>query len=345
MCKSVNAFAYLLVVSMGVFLVPSSSFAGFLDHALHKAEGSVANKINDISQHISSTQQASGEHQDGSNNGGKSLTKTPAGQTSFADKITVLSGTTYVTHYVKKTAEPIPAVYPGISLDVLGIKPGMNVEAVKRILVSHYKSAPRAISSKATLVYKTLSLSSQPYVGELVENKDSNDIMDVWFGSPATGNTVIGIYRRLQFSENTAPQISQLIAALDKKYGPETNMGPNNGGRMRWYFGQHSVIRSCSNGSCPSSTLDPMLTDPFVASAGNPYGGSSASLDHPAHYYPRVAADVAPLLADESRAAWVAVSLNDATDGVLSFEEAKKQLHAAGVADYKKVVKPATPQL
>ena len=284
------------------------------------------------------------------------LTTTPVGPPSFADKITMkTNGAIYMAHYLRTTAAPVSAAYPGVSLDILGIKPGMSLEAVKRILVTHYKSRPRSIPQKARLSYKGIVyLSSQPYVSQLVEQKkDGSDRIAVIFGNPVIGNTVIGVVRILQFSGSTAPEISQLMLALKNKYGPETVVNIQNwaaSGHDAWFFGKHGLIKSSSTGACP--TVDPVgllesstgVSLPATGAADfdnfTPYSSGPNKTGSTARKYACVEAEIAPLTGDESRADWLTLSLYSIADAELSNEAAMQQMHAAVVVDYKRVVKP-----
>lgn len=259
-----------------------------------------------------------------------SMTRTPVGPPSFADKIIMQnSGATYMAHYVKRTAAPVALTYPGVSLDILGVKPGMSLKAAKRILVAHYKSRPISSSKKLSLSYKdSVFLSSQPFVSELDDrNKGQSDSIQVIFGNPTISNIVIGVVRKLNFDQTHAPKMSQLMAALNKKYGPESSA--SNGDRT-WIFGEHALIKSKSTGDCP--TANPVVNfDNY-----SPYSPGSAPPE-----YACVKATFAPLVGDDSRAAWVTVTLYNLADTELSNEEAMRQMHAAVVGDYKRVIKPA----
>lgn len=53
---------------------------------------------------------------------------------------------------VKKSANPIPATYPGASFDMLGINTGMSLKSSGSIVASDYKSKPR--SRSGTVIFE-----------------------------------------------------------------------------------------------------------------------------------------------------------------------------------------------
>lgn len=232
---------------------------------------------------------------------------------------------------LKKTAPPINAVYPGVSLDILGIKPGMSLKAAKSIMASYYKAEPSSyplVSLK--LPYKNvIFVNSLPYTSELYyNNKNSTDTIAVYFGNQSTGNSVVAIDRTLTFGVKTAPKISTIIAALDKKYGPQTQ-NPGETDSWHWVFGKHGLLKSCTKNGCPCD-----VSHVDVATYW------SLKKDMSSDEYACVDAMVKPTSLDHSRAATLEVLINDPADKALTRKEANKQMHAAAVTIFAKEVKP-----
>lgn len=252
------------------------------------------------------------------------------------------------TMTLKKSVAPVPANYPGVSLDILGIKPGMSLQAVEHIMASKYKSKPSATSGKADFVYKSIDMNSQPFVTDL-SGGNNEDSIDVSLGTPATGNTVVGVSRVLQFSENpkTEPTLKAVYAALDKKYGPETppsRYWTGNGIEITWVFGEHGMRKSCTRSSCycPSSTFTAPNWQTLLAP--NEPSQDQGKDAYSEGTYACVVADISTTSGDPThlndRVSQLNVNVDDPADKVLTIKEAGKQLRAAALAAYQKEAKP-----
>jgi hypothetical protein len=157
-----------------------------------------------------------------------------------------------------QTSKPFVASYPGASLDILGIKLGMSVDGVKKVLIAHYHKPPQAQMKTMSVDYKTIFMNSQYYTRSLTFRSQCQqfspkkcDIIWVYFGTPATGNSVIKVTRQLSYHEGTGPTAQQSYAVLDKKYGPESAPSrTDNGSMLYWVFGKHGHISSCPNKDC-----------------------------------------------------------------------------------------------
>ena len=264
-----------------------------------------------------------------------SMKSTPLGP-RVGDKITmVANGTTYVTHLLQKTADPVSTRYPGTSLDVLGIRPGMNVDAVKRQLISFYKSAPRSTTDTVALDYRNIIVAtSQPYISSLTDhNKSGTDQITVQFGNEATGDTVISVERTLTFSADTGPKFNGIRTALEKKYGVPTTSGGAD--QPIWLFGQNDRLKSCPRTGCSCSADLVRETGSSLATEIDDAKEVVSTSGHAC-----VEATISRLLSDNLRASQLVVLLSDPADVLLNAQEARRQMYAAAVADYKKIVKP-----
>ena len=264
-----------------------------------------------------------------------SMKSTPLGPRA-GDKITrVANGTTYVTHVLKKSADPVPARYPGASLDVLGIRPGMTVDAVQRQLISFYKSAPRSTTDTVTLDYRNIVVAtSQPYVSALTDhNKSDTDQITVQFGNDATGDTVISVGRTLTFSADAGPKVKEIRAALEKKYGFATTPGGTD--QPIWIFGQNDRLKSCPRAGC---SCNPGFVRESGRSLATEIEDAKEVVSTSEHVC--VKATVSRFLSDNSHANQLVVLLSDPADVLLNAQQARRQMYAAAVADYKKIVKP-----
>ncbi len=233
---------------------------------------------------------------------------------------------------IKKTANPIAVAYPGVSIDILGVKPGMSVDAVKKVLIANYHSQPTSTSALTSMTYRTVNVSSQTYVTSLKVQDKHGGSMTVYFGGPATGNTVVEVDRVLVFPDvKKAPTVAAVRAALDKKYGPES-WTTAHGAYIKWAFGKSGHTRSCSNGwICEAGgSFNP---DPLDCAR---YKREMSSGD-----YVTVQADLSTSGQDSSRLYNLTMYLSDEADKAISCNAISKQIHAAAIAAYKK--ESATP--
>lgn len=149
-----------------------------------------------------------------------------------------------------KTANPIMPSYPGTSLDILGVKPGMSVNATKAKLKAFYGTKPSVDKGGYYGSAAGLSLKSQPSIWVLRDQKsnaDTEDAIIATFSMPTTGVTVVAVDRTIDFkTEKSQPTVKQLFSALDKKYGKET--GTKNARSAAWMFGKKGLLKHCPNG-------------------------------------------------------------------------------------------------
>lgn len=254
---------------------------------------------------------------------------------------------------IKQTAKPLEYTYPGVSLDILGLKLGMTLGQVEKTIAGYSKNKPTLTSANMSMTYKTVTVASQNFTSKLVVQKDGQNSITVYFGSPATGNRVVHIDRVMYFPDTkTAPTIKVLNAALDKKYGPptKTELSPTKLYRL-WDFGRHKLRASC-----------PKSDDAFCEAVSYGYGAwgdqrydpHENSYYSPAHLYRKsyafgnyvnVAANISAAGDDSSRVRKVLLSLSDQADEAITYDQALKQLQAAAIAAYNKETPGAAPKL
>ena len=261
------------------------------------------------------------------------------------------------TMTLENSSGPVPTVNPHVSLDILGIKPGMSLTEVKRIMVAHYKSEPSENSSgqygqsgegaSGYLVYKNVSMHTRPWVYELVNANNSYgfDQTTVLFATPATGQTVVTIRRIVQF-RTPGPTVKQLLAALDKKYGPESIPGRRDKAgfiTLNWVYGKDGKLEACKENFCQcpgSANLGYIQTTLDTIPTGANYDKSLANDE-----YECVSAQVNFSFNDPVHATELDVVVNDPAEKVHTTKELYEQMHAAAVAEYKSEKPSKAPTL
>lgn len=255
---------------------------------------------------------------------------------------------------VKQTVKPLQYAYPGVSLDILGLKLGMTPDQVEKVLAAYSHDKPTITMAKMGVTYKDVTETSQSFISEIAVAKNSNDKIAVYFGSPATGNEAVSINRTITFpDEKTAPTAGVLIKALEKKYGtPTKTPALPILTFMQWDFGQHSLRASCQKAS-----------DDYCDAVGGPYNPWGYSLNYDPKYddyyspghlnrksyaygnYVYIEASLGNNTSASDRLGQIQLSLSDQADEAITFNAALKQLQAAAVAAYDKEKPGAAPKL
>ena len=121
-----------------------------------------------------------------------------------------------------QTAKPTDLSYPGVNADILGIRPGMTVSQAEAIAAKNFSTKPTESITSLSISYRGLLVRSQPFIGSVVfKNYKTNEVLNLFISSPATGNVVIGIDHQILLSGITnQPLFSAVKASLIKKYGP-----------------------------------------------------------------------------------------------------------------------------
>lgn len=286
-----------------------------------------------------------------------------------ADTMTMKNGKW--TAVLRRSANPIPITSANGSPDILGIKPGMSVNAVKSAIASNYLGQPVSSSAEASYEYKSITMWSQPYTAELFGEKGPNDYIRVYFGTQTTGNTVVGMSRKLKFNNVlAAPTMKQIASALEEKYGPPTTPAGNLNRvpwfEMNWVFGKNGLLhKPCPQIECPCiSNIANISNDGGISFIGGihmldygegylpanatgswirTYGSLAAVTPISIGEYACVYAFVAAANQDQSRAGQLTVVISDTADQFLTIRETINQLHATAVAAYKEVATPEKP--
>ena len=153
-----------------------------------------------------------------------------------------------------------PAVYKpaGRAVDVLGIAPGMDPEAVRAILTKEY-GAVQVTKDNLGLENQGAVVATQDYVTRMTARKNADEIT-VWFGTPTTGNGVVEISRQTNhFNPATAPELAKVRADLLKKYGPPAFDGPAVGTGevtlLAWSYGADKPL-PCPRSACRADVSD-----------------------------------------------------------------------------------------
>lgn len=286
---------------------------------------------------------------------GNSPGSSPPGMKSSiaADKMTLQNGKW--TAELRRSASPIRTKYSRVSPDILGLRPGMGVKAVEDAMAHNYKMKPMPSSAKAYFSYRTITMWSRPFIAELSDQNGQNDHIRVYFGTQATGNTVVGIKRVVKFRDSlTAPTMKGIVSDLDRKYGPPTTPPGNLRGapwiEMNWVFGTHGLRKKpCPGNSCPCiSNIRNISNDVGIGFLGGISMASYLQLDQSyapvtpwsQGEYECVYAFAEGAYHDTSRVSQLEVVINDPADQMLMLKQTRKQLYPTAVAAYNKVAKP-----
>lgn len=258
---------------------------------------------------------------------------------------------------IKQTVKPLQYAYPGVSLDILGLKLGMTPDQVEKALAAYSHNKPTITMAKVQVSYKDVTETSQSFISEIAvaKVKDSNDNIAVYFGSPATGNEAISINRNIDFpNEKTAPTAGVMIKALEKKYGGTITKAPELPVLtfMQWDFDRHNIRTSC-----------PKSSDDYCEADGGPYDPWGYNLNYDPKYddyysparvfrksyafgnYVYIEANLGNNTSASDRLGQISLSLSDQADEAITFNAALKQLQTAAVAAYDKEKPGAAPKL
>ncbi|HYW76795.1 MAG TPA: hypothetical protein VFA48_09240 [Gammaproteobacteria bacterium] len=256
-----------------------------------------------------------------------------------------------MTVTIKQTAKPFVYQYPGVSLDILGLKLGMSVQQAEKVLAAYSKNKPMIFKKSLLLSYKTVRVSSQNFIWKIAVDNGQSGGITLFFGSPATGNKLLHIDLTMGFPDATkGPTLKATDAALYKKYGPATKtpVSPTDT-YIQWVFGQHNLKKSCPY-------VDDIPCD--AVNFGNDpgqyafFGYDNDPTADPALYrnsyaygnYVDVEAAVHPAGEDASRVGSIYLSLNDQAQQAITSDLSQKQLQTAARAAYAKQTPGAAPK-
>ncbi len=148
--------------------------------------------------------------------------------------------------------QPVSRSYPGVSADILGIRTGMTVSKAEAVAEKSYagKYKPEVSHASVALIYSPpfgygsegVNVQSQPFINYILFNRSTDAAMDqlkLYFSSPATGNTLLGAWRRISYNQgHQDPSVSTVKALLIKKYGPTSyqSKAQDGGLTFAWAF-------------------------------------------------------------------------------------------------------------
>jgi len=160
-----------------------------------------------------------------------------------------------------------PPMTDNSAIDVIGIRPGMGLDEVRRILIAEYGEGLNQAETSMTLQGRGISVMSQRFVVRLDHGKQDDEI-SVWFSPPTLGNTVVAIARNLRFPDfMRAPSLSDLRQQLVAKYGTPSEVRgiQNRNNSLFWSFGAtgRSSVLQCLRTSCPT-TGDLSFNTPWI---------------------------------------------------------------------------------
>jgi len=239
--------------------------------------------------------------------------------------------------------QPVAHVYPGVNSAFLGIELGMPYEAARTKLaeLDHAKEGKvdREDNGALSIEHQGAIITSKPYpawlryLGSTRDSTAPSRSLTLWFGTPATGSTVTGINRIIQYPTGTGPDPAKAAQDLVQLFGP-----PSAASRIQldrsewrdtisWEFGTSgswmfkvSGLRTCSSGNCQPAAPVLLTSDRRLSSLEKQVDGGSQVL---------VTAIITSDPSDPARTLFVAVSMEDVLNEVLTLREARKQLEAA----------------
>lgn len=250
---------------------------------------------------------------------------------------------------LKQAVKPIHYAYPGVSLDIIGLKLGMTPQQAEKVLTTYTKASPNIDTGTVEGDYKDVSVTSQKFMSDISVNKSDYDRISISFGGPVFGDRLVSIKRDITFpNPQTAPTLKAVIAALNKKYGAttKTSISPTPS-TMLWIFGKNKLKASCSQSDdqyCNANSQMFDVTGVYTYSSGqenpNPEQQSRESGN-----YVYIEADITAQSSDPSRISELTVFLTDQRGEADTFDATMKQMYAAAVAAYNKNKPEAPPKL
>jgi len=218
-----------------------------------------------------------------------------------------------------QSSPPIKHSYPGVAIDVLGVETGMTVKEVEAIVRKEYGVEPQEFSQTMGNGIFT----SQPYTVRLTATKpDFTDSIEIYFGTPATGNVAVNVVRTLLFQDILkAPPILSLISQMDQKYGAESSTWKATQPFHFWVFDKTSHVL-CQNNFCPMVNIG--FSTGFEIGNAAPYQEIVAK-----HNDLMIRSMFTVFSSDNSRAASLVIAIDDSANKLLNSQETMKQLAAA----------------
>lgn len=147
--------------------------------------------------------------------------------------------------------QPVSHSYPGVSADILGIRTGMSLSKAEAVAEKSYAGShkPEVSHSSVNLIYTPpfgygtggVKVQSHPFISYIAFNGMTDGTMDqlqLYFSSPASGNTLLGARRQISYeSARQVPFVSTVKALLIKKYGPPSYQSKAQDGGLTFTWG------------------------------------------------------------------------------------------------------------
>ena len=218
------------------------------------------------------------------------------------------------TYTLVQTAKPIPASYPGVNANILGLRIGMTVSQAETIAAKTFPgSKSQEFKSAVSINYPGGLASSQSYVSRVDLRSGPFDSLRLYFTNPATGNVLYGMTASIDYPDvSKAPLMTALGARLVKEYGPGSE------GSYTWNFGKRSLDKCLLVGCQPVN----IGTGPFY----NP----GVVLE--------IYASLSPSKMDGAKVGSITMGMQDYQLQTESVNAADKQIKALATAYYDKMV-------
>jgi hypothetical protein len=118
--------------------------------------------------------------------------------------------------------QPDVSQVPGRHIDIMGLAPGMSVEAARAVLTELQGSEPKQRLQQTRIHEGSVSVTSTPYVASL-EALSGSEWLGVQFSGASSGNSIVLVQRDVRYqSVAEAPIFDQFINSLVEKYGTPT---------------------------------------------------------------------------------------------------------------------------
>lgn len=236
---------------------------------------------------------------------------------------------------LQKSASAIEAKYNGLDMGILTLGPTMSAAEAKAALIKEYGDVLNVSEGTIGISYKSIPLESQVYTTRIAATKPGDEI-SVLFGTPATGNTVVNMTRRLTFEDaRTAPEAGAVLAQLVSKYGNPSHNKPAVTGRasemyrLTWVFDTKGP-KPCPTSGCwavySSFQVDQLADEKRRLATGHAVEIMATAFTHSS---------------DGNRVRTLEVTANYVANKVLTLEEAFQQFQKAGEELYRKSATPA----
>lgn len=241
-----------------------------------------------------------------------------------------------------QTAEPVRYSFADRALDVLGIRPGDSIEQVRQVLERDFDvSTLEERKTAVSYTYKSVAVRSQEFTESVHAEKhgeSTHDRISVTFGTPSTNNSVIGVWRKIEFKNPLkAPLLEDVVKSMRQKHGQASGERGSSIGTSVWIFNDNGITvcrqYGCFDGDgfggsfASWAETSPMRMQDYREK-------SNSGIDLVLH------AQVIPSRSDPSRVWIVEIVLVDYKNRALTYEQAVDQLNDGAQRVYEVTSKP-----